>query len=162
MGDFPIAGNTKSVTIGIPVLLGEFRWREGNLAFSGSSPYKVLGSRTETGLLRDPDQFSGTPVLGGEAEHPASEMPLNCKVNMVTDNRLGPASENRKARVLVTACLSQQMRLVAPAITAGFFPGAPDRTCEKSPLVSNDELLPLRDSDKLQTEDTSDGISLVT
>jgi hypothetical protein len=120
------------------------------------------GPEPKRGYSVIPDQFSGTPVLGGEAEHPASEMPLNCKVNMVTDNRLGPASENRKARVLVTACLSQQMRLLAPEITAGFFPGAPDRTCEKSPLVSNDELLPLCDSDKLQTEDTPDGVSLVT
>jgi len=39
--DFPIVGNTKSVTIGFPVLLGEFRWSRGKLAFSGSSPYKV-------------------------------------------------------------------------------------------------------------------------
>src|SRR6202044_3705056 len=64
VGDFPIAGNTKSVTIGIPVLLGEFRWREGNLASSGSSPYKVLGSRTETGLLRDPRPVFGDTSFG--------------------------------------------------------------------------------------------------
>lgn len=67
--DFPIVGNTKSVTIGIPVLLGEFRWSEGNLAFSGSSPYNIRRHEPKASLRVSPASFAGT-ISGGESGTP--------------------------------------------------------------------------------------------